>query len=213
MNMFAGRLAAVLMLALQSPFMHTKTGKAISPIGLITKFVVENSKKEGGTEMSDNARTMLRVLNWPAHMFDECVLDPLLKGKESNCDPTFVYERAIPHAVKETAFYGALPEQSQQILFGGCTTTVFGSIVSLATGRTHLLALLGSGLLGYGMFLCELTPTFQYVVCLLIAFLGIRSRATTAGARFPAPPPTDPPPQASAAKPAAASSKKGRKAE
>jgi len=200
---FLGRVAVVLMVALQSPFMVTKSGAGVAPIAVVTKFVLENAKKEGA-ELSEQARTALRALNWPAHMLEECVLRRAA-GLEGNCDATFVWERAVSHAAKGLGFWTALDDQARQVLFAASTTLAFGATLSFFSGRTHLLAVLGSGMLAYGIYVTGLTPTFQFVVCALLALFGLRSRTKTAipadapGAAKRAPTPTATP----AAKPAA----------
>lgn len=196
MSSFVARLAVVAMILLQSPFMSSKAGSSAAPITLITKFIVSAVKKEG-IEMNDQAKSGLRALNFPAHMFEECVIRRMAK-LESNCDATFVWERAIAHAAKGVPFWDALPEQNRQLLFGGCVTTVFGAFISFLSGRTHLLAVLGNVILGYGIFTNGLMPTFQYVLCFLIAVFGLRARALV---RAPLPPPrlVAPPPKAATA--------------
>lgn len=175
---FIGRLTIVGMLLFQSPFMTTKTGQALSPISVVTKFIVENAKSAGDGELSDQAKNIIRTINWPSQMVEECVMSHL-KGVEGNCDPTFVWQSAIAYAMKGTTFWDNLPETSRQMLFAGCSSTLFGAVISFAMGRTHLLAVLGPGLLGYGAYVSKLTPTFQYALCIIIALLGIRSRAST----------------------------------
>lgn len=191
-----GRIAVILMIALQSPFMVSKTGAGIAPVHVITKYTLENAKKDGA-ELSDNARTALRALNWPAHMFEECVLRRV-SGLEGNCDATFVWERAVSHASKGLAFWDGLPEHGRQMLFAGSATMTFGSIMSFASGRTHLLSLLGSGVLGYGIYLNQLTPTFQFVVAVLLALLGLRTN--TSRLAHLAPKPAAPPAAAAKSK-------------
>ncbi|KAJ1626701.1 hypothetical protein T492DRAFT_1030475 [Pavlovales sp. CCMP2436] len=175
---FVCRVASLLMVALQSPFMMTSSGAGVAPISLLTKYVVEASMKNGG-ELTEQARSGLRALNWPAHMFEECVMRRVA-GLEGNCDATFVWERAISHATKGVTLWGSLPEQAKQVLFAGCATFTFGTVMSFVAGRTHLLSVLGSGILGYGMYINFLTPTFQFVVCALLALLGMRARGKTA---------------------------------
>jgi len=184
-----GRIMTVVMLALQSPFMVSKTGSGISSVGILTKFLVEGAKKEGNG-LSEQAHMVLRALNWPAHMLEECALLPL-SGADGNCDPIFVWERAIPHAVKSTSFWNGLADQHKQVLFGGAASMIFGAIVSLVTGRTHLLAILGAGLTGYGIHLNGLVPTFQFVIVFLAGIFGIRSRAKKDFGTGPGPTPSE----------------------
>jgi hypothetical protein len=195
---FIGRLTVLVTIALQSPFMVTKSGAGLAPVQVITKFVVDSAKKEGG-ELSDQARTFVRVVNWPAHMFEECVIRRMAK-LEGNCDTTFVWERAVSHASKPVAFWEVLPEQNKQILLMGCVITTVGALMSFLAGRTHILSVLGGLTLGYGIFMNGLTPTFQYVVCVLIALFGLRSRARAsagfASVPVPAKKAAAPPPKA-----------------
>lgn len=190
---FIGRLAALAMILLQSPFMASKTGSNAAPITLITKFIVSAVKKEG-IELSDQAKSGLRALNFPAHMFEECVIRRIAK-LESNCDATFVWERAISHASKGVSFWDSLPEQNRQVLFGGCVTTAFGAVISFLSGRTHLLAVLGNLILGYGIFTNGLMPTVQFILCFLIAIFGLRARTRVV---LPPPQPVAPPAKAAA---------------
>lgn len=198
-----GRVAVLLMIALQSPFMVTKTGAGVAPIHVITKYALEAAKKDGG-ELSDQTRTALRALNWPAHMFEECVIRRAA-GLEGNCDATFVWERAVSHASKVLSFWDGLNEQGRQVLFAGSATLAFGSLISFFSGRTHLLSVLGSGMLGYGIYLNSLTPTFQFIVAVLIAIVGLQTRAKLAIPAGPTPMAAKP------AAPPAAAAKAGAK--
>ena len=77
-------------------------------------------------------------------------------------------------ATKKTGWFKGTT--SPEIWLAGSWCTIFGSTVSLLSGRMHFLAVLGIGLLAYAMVANSLAPTLQFGLCAAAAVSGIAQR-------------------------------------
>ena len=85
-----------------------------------------------------------------------------------------VWRQGFELATKKTGWWTSL--KVQEVMLAGSWCCIFGSLVSLLSGRTHFLALLGVGLCGYAIVMNELTPTLQFGIAAAAVLSGVAQR-------------------------------------
>ena len=107
----------------QSPFCHTTTGAAVSPLQVLARYLKEEAKTGNA---GDSYMQFAKALLFPGNMISQALVSAPIVSSGPALDTNDIYSRGLDLSTSKTSSYKAL--KSPELLLAGSWCLLFGSI-------------------------------------------------------------------------------------